>query len=528
AKARQWKAVREATEDLSKVADGIVAAGLALGGKPGRALDEAYENLRVAVDAAYPRTGDGDATMLEVIIERGLTPTVETDYERWEPLHWPLVVADVMRDGGFHAVIGNPPFLGGKKISGTLGGNLREWLVNVLANGATGHADLVAYFFLRASTLLRNDGTLGLIATNTVAQGDSREVGLDRMVDSGFTITRAIQSRSWPAASANLEYAAVWGTVGAVRDAVERVADDAVVRRVSSLLEPGRAVEGSPVRLKENLDVSFIGCYVLGMGFVLDPAEARAWTEANESDAEVLFPYLNGEDLNSRPDCSASRWVIDFNARSVEEAATFRLPFARVEAAVKPERLKVNRKVHRERWWQYGDKRPALRKAMASLHEVLVIALVSKTVLPVRVPTGQVFSHMLGVFATDSFADQAVLSSSLHQTWAVMYGSTLETRVRYTPSDVFETYPRPEPSAWLDAIGRTLDTDRREIMLRRQLGLTKLYNLVNDPDITESADPDVARMRAVHVELDTAVMAAYGWNDVPLDHGLHTYRQMQR
>lgn len=242
----------------------------------------------------------------------------------------------------------------------------------------------------------------------------------------------------------------------------------------------------------------------------------------------MLFPYLNGEDLNSRPDCSASRWVIDFNARSVEEAATFRLPFARVEAAVKPERLKVNRKVHRERWWQYGDKRPALRKAMASLHEVLVIALVSKTVLPVRVPTGQVFSHMLGVFATDSFADQAVLSSSLHQTWAVMYGSTLETRVRYTPSDVFETYPRPEPSAWLDAIGRTLDTDRREIMLRRQLGLTKLYNLVNDPDITESADPDVARMRAVHVELDPAVMAAYGWNDVPLDHGLHTYRQMQR
>ena len=119
---------------------------------------------------------------------------------------------------------------------------------------------------------------------------------------------------------------------------------------------------------------------------------------------------------------------------------------------------------------------------------MLVIALVSKTVMPVRVPTGQVFSHMLGVFATDSFADQAVLSSSLHQMWAIKYGSTMRTDPSYTPSDVFETFPRPEPTDRLAEIGRTLDTERREIMLRRDLGLTKLYNLVNDPDIADSDD----------------------------------------
>ena len=66
------------------------------------------------------------------------------------------------------------------------------------------------------------------------------------------------------------------------------------------------------------------------------------------------------------------------------------------------------------------------------------------------------------------------------------------------------------------------------MMLRRELGLTKLYNLVNDPDVRDSDDPDVARLRAIHVELDNAVMAAYGWSDVPLDHGFHTYRQMRR
>ena len=122
-----------------------------------------------------------------------------------------------MERGGFDAIIGNPPFLGGQKLTGAMGTNMRDWFVNILADGAKGSADLVAYFFLRAMSLLTSQGNLGLIATNTVAQGDTREVGLDQMVDDGFTITRAIQSRSWPVASANLEYAAVWGTRGAGR-----------------------------------------------------------------------------------------------------------------------------------------------------------------------------------------------------------------------------------------------------------------------------------------------------------------------
>jgi len=121
-----------------------------------------------------------------------------------------------------------------------------------------------------------------------------------------------------------------------------------------------------------------------------------------------------------------------------------------------------------------------------------------------------------------------VLSSSLHQTWAIKYGSGMRNDPRYTPSDVFETFPRPEPTADLERIGRVLDGERREIMLRRDLGLTKLYNLVNDPGLPDAVDPDVARMRAIHRELDEVVVDAYGWGDVPLDHGFHTYRQMAR
>lgn len=529
AKRRQLAQLHELTADLRRIADGVVAAGLPLGGKPGKALDEAYENLRIAVKAAHPESGHPDLSMLDAMVATGLKPTVTTDYMQWQPNHWVIESPDVVvARGGFDAIIGNPPFLGGKKISGALGSDIREWLVNVVAGGVTGHADQVAYFFLRAQELLANNGTLGLIATNTIAQGDTREVGLEQMVEAGFTITRAIQSRSWPAESANLEFAAVWGAVGPVAEDIPRISDDIPAKRITPLLESAGRVEGSPRRLAENNNIAFIGCYVLGMGFVLDPDEAKAWIAEDERNASVIYPYLNGEDLNSRPDCSASRWVIDFNDASLETASGWRLPFERVKRLVYPERQKGNRKAHRDRWWQYGDKRPALRKAIGDLDEVLVIALVSKAVMPARVPTGQVMSHMLGVFASDSYVDQAVLSSTAHQLWAITYGSTLETRVRYTPSDVFDTFPRPGPTALLERAGRNLDSERREIMLRRDLGLTKLYNLVDDVQIANSSDSDVARMRAIHVELDQAVMDAYGWSDIPLDHGFHTYRQMER
>jgi hypothetical protein len=350
AKRRQLAQLHAVTADLRKLADGVVATGLALGGKPGRALDTAYEDLRESARKAYPGArGEADSTWLDSKIDQGLTPTVETDYTRWQPLHWIIEAADVMVDhGGFDAIIGNPPFLGGSKLTGAMGTNVRDWLVNVVALGRRGNADLVAYFFLRATSLLQAKGTLGLIATNTVAQGDSREVGLDAMVDGGFTITRAIQSRSWPASSANLEYAAVWGTRDAIAPDVPRIADDTEVRRVSTLLEPEGRVEGKPFQLAENKGIVFEGCKLHGMGFILTPEIANDWIKQDRKNAEVLFPYLNGEDLNSRPDASASRWAIDFNDRAEAESAQFAIPFRRVHEEVRPERLKNNRKIYRE------------------------------------------------------------------------------------------------------------------------------------------------------------------------------------
>jgi hypothetical protein len=526
-KVRLLRRAEEVTTQLRLMADGVIAVGLALGGKPGAQLEDAYKSLEWALAEVFSRDAIArDGRKIDAIIANGLTPTVETDYHRWQPLHWAIEVPDVMERGGFDSIVGNPPFLGGTKITNALGTNIRDWLVNVVAQGTRGSADLVAYFLRRANSLVSGTGTLGLIATNSVAQGDTRQVGLDQMVSSGFTITRAVQSRKWPAASANLEYAAVWGTPATIPEHLPRLSDDVEVRRISTLLEPAGRLDGLPVRLRENFGLSFNGCYAFGRGFVIEPDEASQWIAADPQNAEVLFPYLSGEDLNSRPDNSASRWVIDFNDRTQAEAARYVLPFERLEEQVKPERAQAGVAVREAPWWLFWRARPALRTALEGLDEMLVITRHSKTVMPVRASTAQIPSDATVVFATDSYVDQCVLSSSLHQLWAIKYGSGIRTDPRYTPSDVFETFPRPQSTTPLAEVGGILDAERREIMIRRNWGLTGLYNLVNDPSIR--GDVDVDRVRRILIDADQAVLAAYGWDDIPLEHGFNTYRQMER
>ncbi|MBM7829356.1 hypothetical protein JOE59_000061 [Agromyces cerinus] len=519
---------KEVTAKLRDVADGIIAAGLLEGGKPGRKLEERYDELAEGLRDAYPADGStGDRRRLDTIIDAGLTPTVDTGEARWKPLHWILEAPDVIHDhGGFDAIIGNPPFLGGTKISGAMGNAFRDFVVQDVADGRAGRADFVVYFVLRAARLAKGVGTLGLIATNTLAQGESREVGLDALINNGLLIYRAIKSRQWPASGANLEFAAIWAAQRATTLRTRPVADGARVNQISAMLEAQGRVDGRPRTLVSNLGLSFEGCKPYGSGFLLDEEEASSWITADPSNREVLFKYLSGEDVTTRPDASASRWAIDFFDRDVNAAQSYALPFARINETVRLTRQTANRKALRDKWWQYADKRPAMRRALAPLREALVIPRVSKHAMPVRVEADQVLSDRLTVIALDSYQDQALLSSSIHWLWTAMHGSTLETRILYTPSEVFEKLPRPKFARETARLGKQLDADRREIMLRRQLGLTALYNLVNSPALQGDADVDL--IRSIHVQIDEALLEAYGWTDIPLDHGFHTYRQMER
>ncbi|MET8195482.1 SAM-dependent DNA methyltransferase [Micromonospora sp. NPDC005222] len=229
-----------------------------------------------------------------------------------DPLHWPLEFPEVFDRGGFDAIIGNPPFLGGQKLTGALGPAYRELLISATGRGVRGSADLVAYFLLRAHDLLNSGGQTGLIATNTLAQGDTREVGLDQVVKVA-AIRQSIKSRRWPSQSAALEFCAVWTSRGALGDTTVRRADGLAVPGITPSLDPESRVTGNPYRLQSNAGTSFIGSYVLGMGFTMEPREAEALIAKDPRNREILFPYLNGQDLNSRPDGSASRWVINFH-----------------------------------------------------------------------------------------------------------------------------------------------------------------------------------------------------------------------
>ncbi len=315
------------------------------------------------------------------------------------PFHWALEFPEVfMQRGGFDAIVGNPPFMGGQKITGNLGNEYREYLVSQLAGGKRGSADLCSYFFLRATGLLRETGQFGLLATNTIAQGDTREVGLDQLAAAGCVIPRAVPSRPWPGV-ASLEVAHVWVHRGEWKGPF--VLDEKATDGITAFLTPPGAVAGKPHRLKANEGKSFIGSYVLGMGFVLTPEEAQRLIEKDARNKEVLFPYLNGEDLNSRPDQSPSRWVINFFDWPIEKAMQYPDCFRIVEEKVKPERMKNNRKVYRDRWWHYAEKRPELYRTISGLERVLVKSEVGNKLSFAFVPNGWVYSHMLILFAFD-------------------------------------------------------------------------------------------------------------------------------
>ena len=98
----------------------------------------------------------------------------------------------------------------------------------------------------------------------------------------------------------------------------------------------------------------------------------------------------------------------------------------------------------------------------------------------------------------------------------------------YTPSTVFETYPFPAPGEALERPARSLENTRSSIMLKRGLGLTDLYNKINNPSITGMRDSDVARLRTIHCLLDQAVLDSYGWDDITLNHGFHEFRNVVR
>lgn len=478
--------------------------------------------------------------------------------------HWFLEFPEVFVNGGFDCILGNPPFLGGQKLSGTFGNNYLEWLKSAFA--PIGAVDLVTYFYRRIFTIIRENGFQSLLATNTIAQGDARADGLAVIQKQGGTINYAIRSMRWPGLAA-VVVAQI--SVHKGKWTKEFVLDNQKVEHITSYLDDSEEL-GDPFKLHENKYKSFQGSIVVGKGFVLESEKARRLIAQNPENRDVLFPYLVGQDLNSNPDQSPSRWVINFfdweeHKCRKEYSDCYKI----LEEKVKPERTRWKiddegneivgsyalRHPMPTLWWIYAEKRPKLYRTIKPLQQVLVNSLVSRYPCFVYEPTNIVFSHRNGVFPVNKVEATSIFST-LHQVWVYKYTSTLgSSTINYSPTDCFQTFPFPqnlmtETENELEQIGDTYHRFRQKLMLKMQLGITKTYNQLHNPhldseiansDITnrkelqkkfgketvnlwnhlqktesvcsmEEAVNDIIHLRQLHKEMDKAVLQAYGWN----------------
>jgi hypothetical protein len=263
--------------------------------------------------------------------------------------------------------------------------------------------------------------------------------------------------------------------------------------------------------------------------------------DADPRNADVIFPYMNGEDLNSDPEQRPSRYVINFWDWPVERAKHYTLPFERVQERVKPERDLLGGNAtaegRKKKWWLYGrdgkalyhaigrgdafERHPAERLSQSSqpMERVIGITRVSKFLNAALLPNDCIFTLDLFIFALNGFDDLALLQSSIHDVWTRKQASTQETRLRYTATDCFETLPLPEGRKVIAALGENYSHLRSVILRERGVGLTQLYNRFH---ISTEPDDKIKQLRDLHAAIDVAVANIYGWSDLDLDHGFHS------
>lgn len=449
--------------------------------------------------------------------------------EKVPTFHWQLAFPEVFtheRTGPvtgspngsacFDAFVGNPPFLGGTGFNRQLGDDYCRWLLSAF-EGSNGNANLCSYFFSRSEELLGDSGAIGLIATNTIGQGDTRAAGLQQLVARGLRIYDATSSFLWPGA-ANVSVSVVHLAKGdTAKTCRARRLDGEPVESINSRLR-GKPERPDPVELPSNSGLAFKGVDVYGIGFAITLEEAAALLEWEPCAREVVRPYLGGKELNSSPTQTFNRYVIDFGERTLEQCETYPKALAMVRERVLPARLAIKSKSKAAQklktfWWRFGRRTPTLDKALVGLERCLVSAQTTKHLCLAFQPTDRVFSQKLWVFPRDDYGFFGVMQSRLHEMWVWLLSATMKSDLSYCASDCFDNFPFPEDSAlsMVEDAAQGLYEARSRLMAEREQGLTTTYNQLKSD---ERLDEDIENLRSLHVGLDRAVLAAYGWSDI--------------
>lgn len=411
------------------------------------------------------------------------------------------------------------PFLGGSRIPTQHGERYAEWLAETYR--CTGHTDYVGYFFHRARALMAARGTIGFIATNAIADGDNRRTVLGDLVGASnpFRIFAAETGLPWPG-NAQVLVSTLFMERGLPETAARPcVLDGRRVDSINSRLRSGTEWP-EPEALAENADLALVGCFLRGTGFILEVTEGEALVSRHPEEAAVIRPFLTGDDLNNSLGQQAQRFVIDFGDMSLAEARRYPQAFALVEERVRPgrERLKTTGAdaEHRKYWWRFANVRKELRDQAARVPRLLATARVSKHSSFAFVPANWTPSEQVVVFPLPSWTAFAILQSRVHGAWVTLQATHMGEGLRYSAGECFAPYPFPErdPRTGVPALetaGERLYEARREFMTERALGLTETYNLLADH---RANDAVLEKLRALHMDIDRAVLAAYGWTDV--------------
>lgn len=511
-----WTQANEALGTVRFLGDLVVAASFSTD----KDRKKAFDDLSAKVPM-WLGTGRYEAEL------KGMVADLREGEKPLAPFHWEVEFPEVFtrNNGGFDCVIGNPPFLGGTLIGSRFGLSYHAYLVEAFSR-TTGLADLVAFFFRRTFDHLRKNGTLGLLATNTISQGDTRISSVEAILCGGGTIYNATRRYAWPG-----QAAVVVSIVHIMRGgaAGEAQLDNVSVHRISAFLVQG-LVDTTPPCLRTNKGLGYIGTKIWGAGFLFEetPKDGSSSIhvmkdilDAEPHSRDVLLPYLGGEEFNTSPSQSPNRFVIEFGSMTEEQARRWPMLFKIVEERVRPIRIKNKQRNYRENWWLHANRVLEAEQYLRRHDRLLGLAQISKHLSLAFIEKGVVVSNRMVLILLDGFDDFSVLQSEVHRAWAVLLGSSLEDRLSYT-TDCFDSFPRPQVQATSTSLTETgvrYYAHRRKLMLLREEGLTKTYNRFHNPD---ERSLDILELRHLHVAVDRAVLDAYGWTDI---HPVYDFRE---
>jgi hypothetical protein len=440
-------------------------------------------------------------------------------------------------------IVGNPPFIGNKRMRDELGDGYVEAVRKALP-AVPDSADFVMYWWHKAAGLSASGEArrFGLITTNSITMAFNR-----RIVEAAFaakppvSLTFAVDDHPWVDASggADVRIAMTVGVAGAASGTLLRVVDesegaDGVVdvrveaRRGNIHADLTIGADLASARaLRANELVANRGVIPHGAGFIVTPDEARDLGLGTVPGLdERIRPYRNGKDLADRP---RGVLAIDFFGLSVEDVRR-RFPHAlqRLLETAKPERDQNPRRSRRENWWIFGENQPLMRKSIVDLRRYIATGHVAKHRVFQFLDADILPDDKLIAIALDDASFLAILSSRVHVAWALATGGTLEDRPVYSKSTSFDRFPFPEPDEAarlrLRVLGEELDAHRKARQAAQgDLTITGMYNVLEKLRGGDTLDAKERRihedglvsvLKSLHDEIDLATLDAYGWRDL--------------